>query len=202
MPKEGVRGGCHQTDAEVVHGPHPIYVSIDEHGGPPPHTGGTWNGNMDGTQAVEAAPNQFRWNWMSLRPCASQACLRIHSARQNLPLAIDVRGRDTASRAETLEHRHPQMTKNGVPRTLVLMSRRGRPWTSIGQPPRFLRWCQPLPVALEGGAPCATKERTPGGSGTATKEATPWGRGLLERLPLICLDGRHPPRICTASTRC
>jgi hypothetical protein len=76
---------------------------------------------MVGTQAVEAAPNQFRWNWRSLRPCASQVCLRIHSAWQNLPPAIDVGGRDTVPRAETLEHQHPQTIKNGVLRTLVLM---------------------------------------------------------------------------------
>ena len=32
-------------------------------------------GNMVGTKAVEAVPNEFRWNWTSLRPWTSWACL-------------------------------------------------------------------------------------------------------------------------------
>ena len=77
-------------------------------------------GNMVGTKIVEAAPNEFRRNRTSLRPWTSRACLRIHAAWQNLPPAINVGGRDTAPRAETLEHRHPRTTAFDVPRTLAL----------------------------------------------------------------------------------
>jgi hypothetical protein len=37
-----VQGGHQRTGEEVVHGLQPVYTSIDVHGDPHPHNGGTW----------------------------------------------------------------------------------------------------------------------------------------------------------------